>query len=88
MKRLRSSTCSARRLQLGLDPLAVRHVRPGADDLLGLALVVVGDGERVLDPDVVAVAMAETVFEAAAALADQPLQFGEHAVGIVRDADA
>ena len=71
-------------LELGLDPLAVRHVRPGADDLLRLAVVVVRDGERVLDPDVVAVAMAETIFEAAAALADQPLQFGEHAVGVLR----
>ena len=88
MKRLRSSTCSARRLQLGLDPLAVGDVGPRADDLLRLAVVVVRDGEGVLDPDVMPVAMAEAIFEAAAALADQPLQLGEHPIGILRDAGA
>ena len=66
-------------LQLGLDPLAVRHVGPRADDLPRLAGVIVRDGESVLDPNIMPVAMAETIFETAAALADQPLELGEYA---------
>ena len=83
MNLLRSSTCSARRLQFGLDAFAVGHVGPGPDDLLGLAVIVVGDGESVLDPDIVAVAMAEAVLEGAAALADQAIHLAEHPIGIV-----
>ena len=70
-------------LQLGLDALPIRHVGPRAYDLFRLAVIAVGDGEGVLDPDVVAVAMAEAVFECTMTLGDQALEFGEHPIGVV-----
>src|SRR5262249_30975693 len=41
------------------------------------------DGQSVLNPDVMSVAMAKTVLQGAAALADQPVHLGEHAASIV-----
>ena len=66
-----------------LGVLALGDVGPGADQLLRIAVFVVDDLEAVLDPDVMAVAMAEAIFDAAAAALDQAIHFLEHARRIV-----
>ena len=55
-------------LQLGFDALAVRDVGPRAYDLLRLAVIVVGYGESVLNPNEVSVAVPEAVLEGATTL--------------------
>ena len=54
---------------LGL--LACGDVRPGAHDLQRLPLRVLDHPERILNPDIVAVAMPETIFEGSSALLHQ-----------------
>ena len=64
--------------------LALGDVGPGADQLLRIAVGVLDDLEAVLDPDVVAVAMAEAIFDAAAAAGDQRSHALEHADRVLR----
>src|SRR4029079_15822632 len=65
-----------------LSTLPVGDVGPRADDLRGTTLRIADHSERVLDPDVVAVAMAEAIFDGSFAFLDQWSHFLEHAFGV------
>ena len=63
---------------------AIGDVGPRADDLGRAPLRVADHPERVLDPDVMAVAMAEAIFDRPSAFLDQRSHLLEYALGVLR----
>ena len=67
-----------------LGPFAIGDVGPRANDLRGTTLAVAHDVKGVLDPDVVPVAVAETIFDCSSALFYQGRHFSKDALGVLR----
>ena len=69
--------------QLGLDGFALADIGPGADQLQRTAGFVVDDPERVLDPDVMSVAMPEAVLDRSPSALDQRPHLLEHSGSVL-----
>src|SRR5262245_19111673 len=85
-ERSRLLALEARRIELldGIGQLAMRDVRPRADDFGWATLVIVQNLEGVLEPSIVTFQMAEAVLQVASALRYQAAKFSLHTRRILR----